>query len=442
MLNIPDAVKQLFKSGESQNYSMSINVGTSKYFTNTLYTIPEENIKGESAELRETLFSGNNPKFGTIQTSQFTVSLLNFNLLLKGKYIRVFLHYGPALNIIPYGEFYVESVEKAPYSSETKLICYDYSYFLNVQAANKIRRIPTATANTAISMCEAIFDKLHLQYTPFTSSTTYNYVTKIPDNTTYGNMLEWMGELYGGWWKPDRYGVFRFVQIGSSASPELIDTFRPKAGDHGTSEISDFTGIIFNSLLRLDETKEQDYLYGSDDGLVYTMDKSNPYIVNYNESQLNALGQTLLTIYNSIKYIPNKIKIDGRPYLECGDWYTYLTDDDTEDQIRITAPVIQSIISGIGALNQTLQAVGGTEYSQSSERTVIRDTQTIVSTESSGYYLSALTLDENDKTITPTYSNGTTTITNTFTFTEDTSGNITSIHNEKLDIDIPVTWVN
>ena len=38
--------------------------------------------------------------------------------------------------------------------------------------------------------------------------------------------------------------------------------------------------------------------------------------------------------------------------------------------------------------------------------------------------------------------NNQTEVSNTFTFTEDAGGNITNIHNENLNIDIPVTWIS
>ncbi len=56
-----------------------------------------------------------------------------------------------------------------------------------------------------------------------------------------------------------------------------------------------------------------------------------------------------------------------------------------------------------------------------------------------GYYLSALNINESTNVLTTTYTNGTETLTNTFTLTF-TSGKISNIHNNRLGIDIPITY--
>ena len=358
MINVSEEIKDLFKDGESHAYSMTIEVGTSMYFAEAESTITDANIKAESAVLKDSLFSGETIKFGAIQTAQFTCNLIGVETNLKGKYIRVKITYDADAEeptYIPYGEFYVESFEKVAYSYERKLVAYDYSYFLKVKAKQAIAS--SYTAQNAIDLCEEIFDAFYLHYMPFTSDKDFNFTKMLPDSTTYANILEWMGELYCGWWHVNRYGVFVFVQITPSNTAEQINNLRPKTCEHEASTMSNFSGILFNGFFTLTETKSQEYIYGTATNL-YEMYSENPFLVRASASMLDEAGLDILTAVNAILYVPNKIRFEGRPYLEVGDMYRFITDDDTTIQMTIVAPIIQLTISGIGALQETIQAVG------------------------------------------------------------------------------------
>ena len=385
MIDVTEAVKDLFRDGQSHNYSMTIEVGTSMYFTTPILTITDDDIKNESAELKDSLFSGDKVQFGTVLSAQFTCTLIGVDTELKGKYIKVTLTYDD--NDIPYGRYYVESYEKTAYSHERKIIAYDYAYFLNVVDPNPMRYATGSqhgSNNTAIKICHFIFDHLGLQYTPFTSEDSYTYVPLISNETTYTDMLQWMGELYAGWWKCDRTGTFKFIQIDNTVTPETISAIRPKSCEHSGATLGAYTGVRLHGwfILQGDSVpKTQFYLYGQE-GNVYEMKQLSPMCYGKSKTWCDTLGAKLLAAYNAVSYIPHRVQWDGRPYMECGDLYTFETDDDTSVKMTITAPLIMYGIKGIGGLKETVET-GGSSYQSTTNSTAIKTERSTISNNSS-----------------------------------------------------------
>jgi hypothetical protein len=65
--------------------------------------------------------------------------------------------------------------------------------------------------------------------------------------------------------------------------------------------------------------------------------------------------------------------------------------------------------------------------------------ETLESSQGDGYYLSALNINESANALTTTYTDGSETLTNTYTLTFS-GGKISNIHNNRLGIDIPITY--
>jgi hypothetical protein len=112
---------------------------------------------------------------------------------------------------------------------------------------------------------------------------------------------------------------------------------------------------------------------------------------------------------NTINCFLQKIDInfDGRMTLSCGNPNTYVA----RTQNRTT--------SSITNLTNRIE--------------------TLESSQGGGYYLSALNINESTNVLTTTYTDGSETLTNTFTLTFS-GGKISNIHNNRLGIDIPITY--
>ena len=452
MINVSEEIKDLFRDGQSHAYSMTIEVGTSMYFSTPTLTITDAQIKSESAELKESLFSGETVKFGLIQTSQFTATLINVNTDLKGKYIRVKITYDAdsvSPTYIPYGEFYVESFDKTAYSFERKLVAYDYSYFLNVVNPMALRA-RLGSDNTAIKMCYRVFTLLGLQYEEFESEVDYIYIPLIPNTTTYADILIWMGELFGGWWKCDRTGTFKFVQIDNTQTPESISDIRPKSCEHSGAFLGAYTGVRLHGFFFANgigpghSMQYDNYLYGQE-GNVYEMRKLSPFLYGKGPAELDVIGARLLALYNTISYIPHKVTWDGRPYMECGDLYSFETDDDTNVRITITAPIIMRTLKGIGGLKDSVET-GGSSYHVSTNRTAIKtERSSISSTASATSALADVTAENNIKFLTPQMTNtsaiadGSTSTVELFSFTVEGVQSVPVILHSMIEATVTTT---
>lgn len=165
---------------------------------------------------------------------------------------------------------------------------------------------------------------------------------------------------------------------------------------------------------------------------------------------LPGIVQNLYTELSGISYRPCKIDFMGNIALEVGDWIgVNYTEDETTYTFRTIITHFTWILNGkeliesTGSSAATTKKVGskgsGESRNSSSIDNLESRIETLESAQGDGYYLSALNINESTNVLTTTYTDGRETLTNTFTLTFS-GGKISNIHNNRLGIDIPITY--
>ena len=163
---------------------------------------------------------------------------------------------------------------------------------------------------------------------------------------------------------------------------------------------------------------------------------------------LPGIVQNLYNEMAGISYRPCKIEFMGNIALEVGDWIgVNYTEDETTYTFRTIITHLNWILNGkeliesTGSSAATTKKVGSKGSNESRNSSSIDNLTNRIETleNDNGYYLSALNINESTNVLTTTYTDGSETLTNTFTLTF-TSGKISNIHNNRLGIDIPITY--
>ena len=354
MINIQD--KTVYTDGNSHDYAITFYFGDTKYFSKSeaQYTYGDANISSESLKLSESICTEETLRFGCVNSAQLTAKLLDIpsNVKLTGKYLYVEQVIDETI-VVPYGRFYVESCNKTSYSLERDLVAYDYNYFLNTDALDFYSYSALGLYQGAL--CEAIFKKFGLQYA-LPSSFVLNQLwvsERSYSSITYAKLLEDVGEINAGWWRPDRFGVMRLYKIADIEDTEEIDAIVPQSAEYENYETPVYDSVVFsgyfsfNGILQtgtytyceVEDRSENPYRLATDN--VFFNQKSN--------NDLKVFGPALLEQYQEIQYTPTSVSYDGRPYMEVGDRFSY-TPDDESGILDISSIVLNQTISGIGGL--------------------------------------------------------------------------------------------
>ena len=362
MINIQD--KTVYTDGNSHDYTITFYFGTTKYFTkaNALYVYGDEYISSESLKLSESISTEETIRFGAVHSAQLTAKLLNIpsNIKLTGRYLYVEQVIDETI-IVPYGRFYVESCNKTSYSLERDLIAYDYNYFLNTDALDFFTYSALGLYQEAL--CKAIFDKFELQYVmPESFKLNSLWVTeRTYSSITYAKLLEDVGELNAGWWRPDRYGVMHLYKIADEEDTEEIDYIVPQSAEYENYTTPVYDSIVFSGYFSFSgilQTGTYTYCETRDvSDNPYRLANDNIFLNQRTDNDLKTLAPLLLEQYKEIQYTPTSVSYDGRPYMEVGDRFSYTPDDESgiED---ISSVVLSQTISGIGGLIHKQESKG------------------------------------------------------------------------------------
>lgn len=190
-------------------------------------------------------------------------------------------------------------------------------------------------------------------------------------------------------------------------------------------------------------------------GLILCMKKTQ---LTNDAAQIETIVSGLYDELSEYTYRPARIVFLGNPALEAGDWIGVnykLIDEEGEvlEDVYTYRTIIthtlwefggEHLLEATGSSLATTKKIGAAGSDESAASASIRNIESKMQSveENSNYYLISLEVNERTHEIIPTYKYGSSEVSNTFTFTENAGGNITSIHNENLNIDIPVTWIN
>lgn len=269
-----------------------------------------------------------------------------------------------------------------------KLIAYDVLYFkLNTDVSDLYWDDFLANGRNAKYIRETMLSKLGIQYDHVELSNDdinvfiqYQEYEKKPARITARTALESILEICGCFGHINRYGLFTFKQIAKTyfnypALPTnplvkyptgtlYLGRQREEAHlinqsistyikcKYGQNDIQPITGIQFiksNNIIVDEKILSNDNVYIS---------KGNIYL-EYLPEGLHVGSDISNELYQQISdivYMPARLQVSGKPYLEVGDYIEVdINNDDTD---KLSFPILQRTLKGIQSLRDTFEAKG------------------------------------------------------------------------------------
>lgn len=374
MVNIDQALKDIYKNDIVPLVDGNINKELTLYFPNLLYTIGNDKIKGESFELYESICSDSDLVFGACEISQVNITVANVDVDLSGQ-IMVVTQFIDEYEM-PLGTYIVKSCKKKDNLWFREIIAYDYMQKVDIDVADWYKGLFTTGSETYTL---AAFRASLLTYVGITEDATnlplpndYMIVKKTIDPTQLPGLtvIKACEEINGCFGRINRENIFTHITLEKQhedypqndypqndyplAEPYNIEI---GASSFQTIRFEEYTIKSIDKIIIRQDTDDLGCIYGTG---------SNPYIVmgNFLVYEKNALE--LITIAENLSqnifhraYRPYTAKTIGLPFVEPGDFVKFNSDDSTSGYI------LQRKLTGIQALRDEYVADGTEEQKQS-----------------------------------------------------------------------------
>ena len=383
MINVSTAVQNAYINGNPDT-KIFLTVG------GTLYD--PTNIRAGSVSVIESLCSAECFTLSRVEKNELTFTLINTTENIKelqGKTVvaKQTITLNGVDTDIPLGTFQItEAVNDGDYL--IKCTAYDkatLAFDANIDAWwNTTLAFPVTIRNLAI----ALFTHLNVPYNiPATFTNSTYTLTARPvflEGVTAAELLGYLQEVVGGYFKADRYGVIRLF-----STIDAIQGLRPRVGLYPRDNL--FPRRTHSTFGNPDSYKQQDYSYpqivgdlviadyrtaeiekvqvrGTEDDIgIIVGTGSNTYVIQGNPLLYNltdATGRTIVTnILNEIKnvaYIPFSGKFMALPFLEAGDCAVITT----YKGITAYAPIFKRTLSGTRLCFDTFECNGTKDIEQ------------------------------------------------------------------------------
>ena len=383
MINVSTAVQNAYINGNPDT-KIFLTVG------GTLYD--PTNILAGSVSVIESLCSAECFTLSRVEKNELTFTLINTTENIKelqGKTVvaKQTITLNGVDTDIPLGTF---QIANAVNNGEYLIKCTAYdkttlAFDQNIDAWwNTTVQFPITIRNLAI----ALFTHLGVQYNiPVTFTNSTYTLTERPvffEGVTGVELLGYIQEIVGGYFKTDRYGVVRLF-----STIDAIQGLRPRVGLYPRDNL--FPRKTHSTFGNPDSYKQQDYAYpqivgdlviadyktaeiekvqvrGTEDDIgIIVGTGSNTYVIQGNPLLYNltdATGRSIVTnILNEIKnvvYIPFSGKFMALPFLEAGDCAVITT----YKGLTAYAPIFKRTLSGSKLCFDTFECNGTKDIEQ------------------------------------------------------------------------------
>lgn len=313
-------------------------------------TLDNSRLKTETVSLKEGLCDGEQLSVGDIYTAQITFDAADITSTLCGKYMRVYQLLDDLTEPMEIGRFIVTSVNKTSDRRMKTIIGYDYTCLWDEDGMELLGEMKDCT--TVDAAMTKLSDHYGLSWdasgAPGTNiALSWEYDQVSEESCTSRDIARMLGQLLGGWIKADRNGRLYLKTVGAPAlaDMELISIYRnaPAFEEYLTST---YDNVTF--------TDTDGTIYQANSIGVNAYDLSGNYFLIGGEKEVirQHLSRCLEQI-KGIQYYPCEMTVDGRPYLQAGD-YVKFTDDGKELYTLIKTRTL----SGIQGLKDTYAAEG------------------------------------------------------------------------------------
>lgn len=389
MLDVSEAVIQAYIDGNAQTEIFLTVTKTD----GTVSVYDPTNILSGSVSIVESLCSSQAFDISRVEKNQLTFTLFNITEGLKGLQggsvvakQRVTLPDGNTVVDIPLGTYtIVEAMNDGDYLY--KCTCYDTTmYKLDglIDDWWKAVRFPITLRNLAISM----FEYLGCSYDIPAEFNNYGYVVPqmnaVFEGVTGTEILGYIQEIVGGFFKANRFGVITLrvpVPTASGLYPHIglyphtgLYPRRSSSGFgvDGEVGIGDWNYPQIVGDLQLGDfdvkrvTKVQ--IRGTEDDIgiiagggtnTYVI-QGNPLLFNLTDETGRQIAENILSAVGQIAYKPFSGKFMAQPYVEVGDMAMISTLEQKEG----ISPIFQRTLSGARLAFDTFQCLGLEEREQ------------------------------------------------------------------------------
>lgn len=311
-------------------------------------------IPAGTVQITESLCSLETLSFSTVEKNELRFALFNENQTIKGLLgksvvaehaIIVPEHLTPYVERIPLGTYTIVDVVK---DGDYILQCTCYDAMLAFDAIiddwwNKEITFPITIKDLVI----ALFNKVGIDYSlPETFTNSTFEITNRPvffENTKASELLGYIQEIVGGFFKADRYGVVRLLnarkldtsgltpKIGLYPHAGLYPAASDVIGFGDDAEVQNYTyRQIFGELTTADYatnkiTSVQIRGTADDVGVVvgdgretYVIE-GNPLLFNITDATGRPVAENILNAIRGITYVPFTGEFKSMPFLEVGD---------------------------------------------------------------------------------------------------------------------------
>ena len=319
--------------------------------------ITNDDLAYENFELIESICSESNLKFGSCESSQLKFRVLNNSDSLKNRNIVVREYIdGHNDELFQFGKYTVESDKMTSDRKYRDVVAYDAIH--SILGTNYIEwyaalEFPLSCKNLRDSFFSYIgIEQVEISL-PF-DDVMIPIDGNISSDCTGATILQSIGELNACFGHMNREGKFAWI-ILSELEPPVVDIEKYSSNSLVQYE-SFFTARISKLQISAGDTS---LVFGES-----ATDKENLYIIDSNillngmdESQIDMIGDKLLSLYAKYIYRPFSGEFRGNPCYEVGDSVRYY-----DGGLTIDSYILQRTLTGIRALTDTYTAEGNEFY--------------------------------------------------------------------------------
>lgn len=357
MLNIPENIKELFKKNDSH-----------KKFRLTFkeLTIENDRIISESLQIKQSLFTGAELVFGTCESAELQITVVNVLENLSGKEFTLSLTIGDYE--IELGKYTVQSVKRESDRKKRKIIAYDRMQWFKKDVSEWYQKLsfPMTLKEFRNSLCRYIGIEQNAASLLFDSMQIQKNID--PGKISGTEVLRSICEINGCFASADYNGRLRYVNLphtGLYPSETLFPDDNLFPSELGTVE-SPAERIFTYKQPMLYEDYLVDGITGisiySEDGTLGASvgEEYNTYIIQGNfltykktSSELLDMANSLLLVLRNKAYRPAELDCQFMPWLEIGDPIQIFTHEDV-----VETYILNRTISGCQAMRDKISSSG------------------------------------------------------------------------------------
>lgn len=321
MLNVSQEAKQAYMSGNART-ALFLTV-TAEDGTGSPVIYSPTNILSGSVSIVESLCSSQAFDISRVEKNQLTFTLFNIteNISdLQGKIVtakQTITFPDDSTEDIPLGRYkIVEAVNDGDYLIK----CTAYDDMLKLDAIadewwNTDVTFPITIRDLLISMLTEV--GIGTTGIPATfNNSTFEIAERTVyfDNASYSEVLGYIQEVVGAFFKIDRNGVMQMYSVEMSQTPDIEYAYQQIVSD---LSVADFT-VQPITALQVKGTEDDIGITVGVDGNVYVI-LGNPLLYNLTAETGNTVCTNILTAISGVTYTPFTAKVMCQPYSEVGD---------------------------------------------------------------------------------------------------------------------------